>query len=406
MNVVLAIGIIIIAGFFGGMLAHRLKFPRITGYLIVGILLSPSVTNIVGPSDVADLDVFTSMALGIIAFSIGGSLHWESLRRLEKSILWVGTAQGLAAFFVSVLAITFLAPLFMDISGASLVGVYLPMALVIGAMASATAPTAVLAIVREIKAKGSFTTTLLAVVAYDDAIAVVLFSVALGIAIPLAGSGDGISAYQALLLPVLKIMGSVAIGIVFGFVLAFIARQIKARALMLVVVLGTILLCVGVTQLLDFSEILANMVVGFVVLNKMKQDEAFAAIDDIEDLVFVLFFVLAGLHFDFGALKVAGLLAVLVVLSRFAGKYLGVWAGGAISGAPQAVRKYLGLALLPKAGVTIGLALLAERVFPSFGSIIFNAILASVVINELIAPLLVRFAITKAGERHADQSLD
>ncbi|MEE8204806.1 MAG: cation:proton antiporter, partial [Dehalococcoidales bacterium] len=298
MNVVLAIGIIVIAGFFGGMLAHRLKFPRITGYIVVGVLLSPSVTNIVTRSEIADLDVFTSMALGIIAFSIGGSLHWESIRKMEKSILWVGTAQGLVAFVISVLAIAFLAPLFMDISGASLVGVYLPMALVIGAMASATAPTAVLAIVRELKAEGSFTTTLLAVVAYDDAIAVVLFSIALGVAMPLAGTGDGLSVYQVLLLPVLKILGSVAIGIAFGFALTFIARLIKVRALMLVVVLGTILLCVGVTQLLDFSEILANMVIGFVVLNRMKRDEAFAAIDGIEDLVFVLFFVLAGLHFD------------------------------------------------------------------------------------------------------------
>ncbi len=252
MNVVLAIGIIVIAGFFGGMLAHRLKFPRITGYIVVGVLLSPSVTNIVTRSEIADLDVFTSMALGIIAFSIGGSLHWESIRKMEKSILWVGTAQGLVAFVISVLAIAFLAPLFMDISGASLVGVYLPMALVIGAMASATAPTAVLAIVRELKAEGSFTTTLLAVVAYDDAIAVVLFSIALGVAMPLAGTGDGLSVYQVLLLPVLKILGSVAIGIAFGFALTFIARLIKVRALMLVVVLGTILLCVGVTQLLDF----------------------------------------------------------------------------------------------------------------------------------------------------------
>jgi Kef-type K+ transport system membrane component KefB len=402
MNFILDLGIIITAGFIGGALARRLKFPRITGYIVVGILLSPSITNIVPNSTITDLDVLTSIALGIIAFSIGGSLHWESIRKLEKSILWVGTTQGLTAFFISVLAITFLAPLFMDISGATLIDVYFPMALVIGAMASATAPTAVMAIVHELKAEGPFTTTLLAVVAYDDAIAVVLFSVALGVASPLVGSADSFSIYQSLLLPFLKILGSVSIGIVFGFALTYVASKVQSRPLLLVAVLSAILLCVGVTQLLDFSEILANMVIGFVVLNRMRQDQVFVAIDDIEDLIFVLFFVLAGLHFDFGALKVAGLLAILVVLTRFAGKYLGVRVGGAISGAPEAVRKYLGLALLPKAGVTIGLALLAERAFPNFGAVIFNAILASVVINELIAPLLVRFAIIKTGEQHGD----
>ncbi len=400
MSIVLAIGIIIIAGFFGGMLAHRFKFPRITGYIVVGILLSPSVTGIVSPSAVADLDVLTSMALGIIAFSIGGSLRWDSLRQLERSILWVGNAQGVGAFIISVLAISLLAPLFLNISDASLITVYLPMALVIGAMASSTAPTAVLAIVRELKARGTFTTTLLSVVAYDDAIAIILFSIALGIASPLAG-GDGLSIFQALVMPGLKILGSVAIGIAFGFALTFIARLITARSLLLVVVLGTILLCIGITQLLDFSEILANMVIGFVVLNRLKRDEPFVAIDEIEDLVFVLFFALAGLHFDVAALQAAGLLAVLVVISRFIGKYLGVKFGSAMAGAPLTVRKYLGLALLPSAGVSLGLALLAERAFPDFGAIIFNAILASVIINGLIAPPLMRFAILKAGEQHA-----
>ncbi|MEE9583637.1 MAG: cation:proton antiporter, partial [Dehalococcoidales bacterium] len=376
MNLVLVLGIMIIAGFFGGMLAHRLKFPRITGYIIAGVLLSPSLLNIISGTAIDDLDVFTSIALGIIAYSIGGSLHWESIKKLEKSIFLIGPFQSIGAFILSILVITFLAPLFLDIPGATILSVYFPMAFVIGAMASATAPAAILALVREYRAKGPLTTTLLSVVALDDAIAIVLFSIALGLAQPLVGSTQGFSLSQVLLLPLLKILESVAIGAVLGLALTYIARWVKTRALLLAVVLGTILLCVGITELLDISGIMANMVVGFIVVNRLKRGEMFLVIDDIEDVIFALFFVLAGLHFDLGVMQTAGILALLIVVSRFAGKYLGTRAGATIAGAPEPVKKYLGLALMPKAGVTLGLALLAQRAFPTFGAIIFNSILA------------------------------
>lgn len=400
MNLVLALGIMIIAGFFGGMLAHRLKFPRITGYIIVGVLLSPSLLNIVSGTTIDDLDVFTSIALGIIAYSIGGSLHWESIKKLEKSIFLIAPFQSIGAFILSILVITFLAPLFLDIPGATVISVYFPMAFVIGAMASATSPATTLALVREYRAEGPLTTTLLSVVALDDAIAILLFSIALGLAQPLAGSTQGLSLSQALLLPLLEILESVAIGAVLGLALTYIARWVKTRALLLAVVLGTVLLCVGITELLAVSGIMANMVVGFIVVNRLKRGEMFLVIDDIEDVIFALFFVLAGLHFDLGVMQTAGILALLIVVSRFAGKYLGTRAGATIAGAPEPVRKYLGLALMPKAGVTLGLALLAQRAFPTFGDIIFNAILVSVIINELFAPFLVRYAIFKAGEQH------
>ena len=399
MNLVLALGIMIIAGFFGGMLAHRLKFPRITGYIIVGVLLSPSLLNIVSGTTIDDLDVFTSIALGIIAYSIGGSLHWESIKKLEKSIFLIAPFQSIGAFILSILVITFLAPLFLDIPGATVISVYFPMAFVIGAMASATSPATTLALVREYRAEGPLTTTLLSVVALDDAIAILLFSIALGLAQPLAGSTQGLSLSQALLLPLLEILESVAIGAVLGLALTYIARWVKTRALLLAVVLGTVLLCVGITELLAVSGIMANMVVGFIVVNRLKRGEMFLVIDDIEDVIFALFFVLAGLHFDLGVMQTAGILALLIVVSRFAGKYLGTRAGATIAGAPEPVRKYLGLALMPKAGVTLGLALLAQRAFPTFGDIIFNAILVSVIINELFAPFLVRYAIFKAGEQ-------
>jgi NhaP-type Na+/H+ or K+/H+ antiporter len=402
MNLALAIGIMIIAGFFSGRLAHRLKFPMITGYIVVGVLLSPSVLNILSSTTIESMDVFTSIALGIIAYSIGGSLQWESIRKLERSIFLVAPLQAVGSLIVSALAIILIAPFFLDIPGATLINAYLPMGLVIGAIASATAPAAILALVREYRAKGPLTTTLLSLVAFDDAIAIIFFSLAIGIAQPLVVSADAFSIYQMLLLPSLKILGAIAIGVIFGFALIFIARLIKERSVLLVIVLGTIMLCVGVTELLDLSEILANMVIGFVVVNRLKKEEAFNVIDDIEDVIFAMFFVLAGLHFDLDVMKVAGILALLITLGRFGGKYSGTRAGAAIARSPEPVKKYLGLALLPKAGVTIGLGLLAESAFPTLGAIIYNGILASVILNELIAPPLVRYAIFKAGEQNAD----
>ncbi len=402
MNLALAIGIMIIAGFFGGRAAHWIKFPLITGYIIVGVLLSPSVLNILSGTTVDSLSAFTSIALGIIAYSIGGKLHLRAVHRMERTLLIIGLSQAAAAFICSAAAILFIAPYFVAIPGATFINDYLPMALIIGAIASATAPAAILAIVREYRARGPLTTTLLSLVALDDAIAIILFSVVLRVASSLAAGINDFSGYQMLIIPLLKVLGSVAIGIFFGFVIVYLTRLVKERSLLLVVVLGIIMLCVGVARLLDFSEILSNMVVGFVVYNRLKigiREKTFNVIDDIEEVVFAVFFVLAGLHFDLSIITTAGLLALLITISRFAGKYLGTIAGATVAGSPEVVRKYLGLALLPKAGVSIGLALLAQSAFPAFGAVIYTGIIASVIINELIAPPLVKYAIFKAGEQ-------
>ncbi len=398
MNLVLAVGIMIIVGFFAGRLVHRFKFPMITGYLVAGIILSPSVTNVISPTTIENLDVFTSIALGIIAYSIGGSLHWKSIREQENSIILIGILQAFGAWILSLLLVALITPFFFELPGATFTNTYLPMGLVIGALASATAPAVILAMIREYKAKGSLTTILLSVVAFDDALAIIFFSVAVGISLPLS-QGEGASLYQMLALPLFKILGSIAIGLILGFALIYIARLVRARSLILAVVLGIILLCVGITELLNLSEILANMVIGFIVVNRGGREVMMHVIDDIEDVVFALFFVLAGLHFYLEVMKTAGLLALLVIVGRFIGKYTGARLGASLARSPEPVRKYLGLALLPKAGVTVGLALLAKNAFPSFGDFIYNGILTSVIINELMAPPLVKLAIFKAKEQ-------
>jgi len=402
MNLILALGIIVIAGFLGSLAAGKLKFPRVTGYIIIGVLLSPSLLNIIDAETVGNLDIITDIALGFIAYLIGGSLKTESLRGLGKSITWITLFQSLGAWFLVALFLAILGHLV--IPGQTFWQFYFPIALIIGAISCATAPAATMAIISEYKARGPLTTTLLAVVALDDAIAVLAFAIASGICQPLVGGMNSHSFYQMLVVPSLHIFESVGLGIVFGIALMYISRLVRTRELLLVVIFGAIMLCVGLTRYLGISSILASMVVGFIIVNKVKRKEMFLVVEEIGEVLYAMFFVLAGLHFDLSVLKVAGILALLIVLTRCMGKYFGTRIGAQISHAPETVKKYLGFALLPQAGVAIGLTFLAALEFPSFGAIILNGVLASVIINELITPPLTKYAISKAGESNIKTS--
>ncbi|MDD5509792.1 MAG: cation:proton antiporter [Dehalococcoidales bacterium] len=397
-DLALAIGVMIVVGFFGGKLAKKLKLPRITGYIVVGLLLSPSALNLVPRATIESLNIVTSVALGIIAYAIGGSLRLGSIRRLGRSIAWITMVQALAAWLIVTLVVVLLAPLILNVPQATVLRFYFPMAFIIGAIACATDPATILAVTREYRAKGPLTTTLLALVAIDDAVAVIAFAIAVGVAQPLVSGIGGASFYQMLGVPFLGVIESVGIGTAFGFALVYITRLTKTRALLLMAVLGIITLCTGVANMLGVSLIMANMAVGFVVTNRMAEDEPFIVVEGVDELVFAVFFVLAGMHFDFDVMKVVGVMVLLIFATRFAGKYYGARIGAGISHAEETVKKYAGFALLPQAGVAMGLALLARNAFPAFGDIILNATLAVVIINQLISPPMVKHAIFKAGE--------
>jgi len=404
MNSILAVGILVIAGFFGGLVAKKIRYPRISGYIIVGMLLSPSVLNVI-PSQLIreDLSIITDIALGVVAYLIGGSLSIERLKKLGKNIVTITPFEAIGAWiFVTALIVSlghFVIEF--DISNPNFYQTYLPMAIIIGAISCPTAPAAILAIIHEYRAKGTLTTTLLGVVALDDAFAIISFAIATSIATVLITGVEALSLYQMFIIPILDIAGSLLLGAGFGFTLVYMSRFAKTRKTLLVTVLGMIMLSIGATKVLGISSLLANMAIGFVVVNKMRpSEEMFSVISDIEDVIFAMFFTLAGAHFDLGVVKTAGILALLIVIGRFSGKFVGARIGATISQAPTVVRKYLGFGLLPKAGVTIGLVLLTQRnsAFSVIGTIMVNAILASVIINELIAPPLTKYALFKAGE--------
>ncbi len=401
-NAVLAVGIIVIIGLFGGFAARKLRFPTISGYIIIGIIIS--LSHVI-PRELIEggLDIITDISLGIIGYLVGGGLYLKKLKKFGKNIATITPFEAIGAWAFVTVSVLFLGP-FIIKTGVGNTGSfysYLPMAIVLGAISCATAPAATLAVVREYKAMGPFTTTLLAIIVLDDAVAVIAYAIGSNVAGSLITGFQNISWYKMLAVPVIDILGSIILGAVIGFSLSYIGRFIRRKQQLLALVAGAIFICVGASKALGLSSILTNMTMGFVVVNKMEDNEdMFVVINNMEVVIFAMFFTLAGAHFDLGVIKTAGILAVVITFARFLGKFVGVRLGGAISHAPPEVSKYLGFGLFPIAGVTIGLAMLLKeyQAFSNVSDIMINAILASVIINEIIAPPLTKYAIFKVSE--------
>jgi len=400
-NTVLALGVMIVAGLLGSIVLRRVGLPSVTAYILVGILIGPSVGRLIPAEVIGDLDSVTSIALGVVAYLIGGSLRLETLKGMGRTVAWVTLLQSVGAWIL--VTITFSLAVHHLIPGNSFWEFSFPMAFIVGAISSATAPAATMAIVRELRARGPLTTTLLAVVALDDAVAVVAYSLAVGVALALAVPGATITASSILIEPVRHIGMSVALGAVLAPVVILACQRVHRREVQLAFVFGAVLLCAGIALALGLSLIMANMVLGFIAVNVVRATEEPSVLGDMETVLYTLFFVLAGLHFDLAVLGTAGVLALIVVLSRCSGKYAGTVIGSMLARAPDTIRRYLGFALLPKAGVTVGLALLAAARFPAFGDIMLNAVLASTIINEVVGPPATHYAIVKSGEAYPPQ---
>jgi Kef-type K+ transport system membrane component KefB len=397
------IGLLLLLSYAGGKVANYFKAPRVTGYLVIGMLLSPSLLGLFHERLIKeDLVIVTDIALSIIAFSIGGSLSLIKLKKLGKHIFWITFTQSFGAFIFTTLMLS-LFFYFIHSLGAiqsSFWTLYFPMAFVIGAISAATAPAAIMAIVHEYKAKGPFTTILLGVIALDDALTILFAAFAFSMA-RIFVNQEAVSFTNLFLSPIFSILLSLVIGGVLGICLRKLICFVLRKEAILSVIVGAILLAGGLAISLKASHLLANMMLGFVVVNFVRHHEdLFVVVESIEEPIFGMFFTLAGAHMDLKVMQTAGLIALVIVLGRFSGKLLGSRFGAQISGAPEAVKKYLGLALLPKAGVTVGLVLVAGEVFGDtyLSEIMVNAVLGSIIINELMAPFLVRFSLRRAGE--------
>ncbi|MFO7605112.1 MAG: cation:proton antiporter [Desulfurivibrionaceae bacterium] len=400
-NTLFALGLILIVGYFSGRIAAFFRIPQISGYIVAGLLFSPSISGIFEAAQIDALFGLTSeIALAVIAYAIGGSLQMSLVRGLGRSIWWINLAQGFGAFICTALAVYAAGSFLLPVGASS--ETIIAAALIMGGIAVATAPAATIAVVHELRARGPLTTTLLGVVALDDALSIVVFSGALAFASQLQGANPA----EAIRISegAIAVGGALLTGLLGGFLFSIFLDSSKRADSNLLLSLGAIFLVSGFSTSFGFSPLLANMMMGFIIINRVeKADVIFHQLNLIEKTLFCLFFALAAAHFDLAVLKTSALLGIALLLVRLIGKLAGAYLGGKLSGASREVTSYLGITLLPQAGLSLGLIFLARPMFsPQIFDLLLSAMLASIILNEIISPPMVKWALAKAEEIHAE----
>jgi len=400
LNALLLVGLAIAGGALGARIFKRIHVPQVVGYIVIGIIVGKSGLGLVGIELIDDrtlkaLEPFNFFALGLIGFHIGGALKIETFRKYGRQFTIILLAQGLCAA-VLVGGVTFAATYWGtgDVRLAGAIG------LVLGAIASATAPAATVDVLTEYKAKGILTTTVLAIVGLDDALAVALFAVACSLAAGVLGKGLAIS--DMLLGPLYELGVAGALGGAIGVVLALSIRRIAEKETELVIVVGAVLLAIGLSDLIGADPIMTAMVLGFTLSNLAPAPaaEAQELTERFSRPVFVLFFVMAGARLEVAHLERWMWVVVGVyVVGRLAGKTAGAALGAAWSKAASVLRRYLGFCLASQAGLAVGLAILAGmRLGEEIGAIMIAVVATADLLFEIAGPQMVRHAIVKAGE--------
>ncbi len=400
-EVTLGLAVLLAVGLLTAKILQAFRLPSVTGFILAGLLLGPSGFGLITIETIGHkLDHFTQIALMLIAFGIGEHIELRKLRSIGRAVGWISIFQAVAAFICVILATYFTALLSQNNQPVGPNTDHLVLSLLLGAVAVATAPAAILHVTRELGARGPLTSTLMAVVAVDDGIAIMIFGMTVSAAHQILGSGT-LSLAGAVFHSVSEITFSLVAGVVTGFCIDLSLNKLHNRGEMLTGGLALLLLCGEATRILNLSPLLAGMAAGFTIINRAERDvRLFRTLNAFEPPIYVLFFTLAGVHLDLAAFKLAGWVGVAYFIARIIGKYFGTWLGGFISQAPTMVRNYLGLALIPQAGVAIGLIFLisGDPALARFSEIITPVVLAGVVLSELSGPLLVRHTLKKAGE--------
>ena len=402
MDIIFYSGLILFIGFFFGELAEFIKLPKVTGYIIAGVLLNPELFNII-PADITEHTNFiTNISLSFITFSVGGTLLYSKIKSLGRAISLITFFEAETAFLFVFIGLFFVAPLFINISAETNSMILIPLALFFGALASPTDPSATLAVMHEYKAKGKVSSTIMGVAAFDDIFGLLNFSIAISIAHILL-SGNEFS-FTTLLNPLYEIIGAFALGAIMGIILNKISVRIKKESAgnLIVLIFGVLLTTFGLAKYIGVDELLSTMTIGIIVVNfNIYQERIFKILsENTEELIFVLFFTLSGFQLNFSVLFDYLPLVVIFVLLRFAGKYIGTRIGSTLAKSSANVKKYTIGGLIPQGGIVIGLALLIKQnhEFESLADIIISVIIGATIIHELAGPILAKISLKKAGE--------
>lgn len=401
MHSMLIVGVIILTGFVCGELMRRIRLPKVTGYVLAGILLNPGLTGIIPVDFVAHTDLVTSIALSFIAFSVGGALVWDRMRKLGKGILCIGVLAGEMAFLAVAAGLLVVIPFL--VHGGGWRSFYIPLSILMGCLAAPTDPSATVAVVHEYDARGKVTETVMGVAAFDDALGIINYSVAVAAAGMLMRETP-FDVTSFIVEPLGSILGALALGAVFGYVFIRIARFIgdEIEGVMIVLVFGLLITCFGVAERFGLDELLAAMAMGAAVVNlDEKRKQVFELLERYTaELIFVLFFTLSAMHLRLEVLGGSILLVLAFIVLRGVGKVSGTVLGARMASSPRAVERYTAGGLIPQGGIVIGLALMIRQnsAFQPIADIVIGVVIGSAVIHELIGPVLAERSLRKAGE--------
>lgn len=422
MAILFTLSVALFAGLLLSRLAKVCKLPAVTAYLIAGVLIGPFCLGAFGVEGLGftkeaihsgQFKIISDVALGFIAFSIGNEFRMNDLKQFGKSATIIGIFQ---AVFTTIVV------------DAALIGLHfvlgdkfpLEAAIILGAVASATAPAATLMVVKQYKARGPVTKTLLPVVALDDAVGLVLFAISFGVAKSMAGGiGEGASFLQIVISvavePLLEVILSLVLGALMGLIFTFIERFFHSRSKRLAVSVSFVFLTVAISLVkypaihfgelaslhIGFSSLLSCMMLGTIFCNICDfSAELMDRLDRWTAPIYVLFFVISGAELDLSVFAnwVFILVGVVYIVFRCVGKYFGASISSTISRADTNVRKYLGITLFPQAGVALGMAMRAMEFGGEIGATVSNVVLFSVLVYEIVGPFLTKISLEKAGE--------
>ena len=397
LHILFLLGLTLFLGTVGGRLFQRLRIPQVVGYLIIGFIVGHHVLNIVDMETIAILNPFNYFALGLIGFMIGGELKKEVFKKYGKQFFTILLAEGFGAFIFVFILVGVIGSLIFKGNG-----FYWELGLLLGAIASATAPAATTDVLWEMKARGPLTTTVLGIIAMDDCLSLLLFAVASSIVAKLIGTNIGNGLLFAIR-PLYEIGVSIGIGIILGLALSkILTKEHINRDRVLILSLATVLITLGLTLMLKLDMLLAVMALGVVLANRIPRisKDVFDVVSAFAPPIYVLFFVLVGAKLNLSHLNLPLLLLVVIYLiGRSGGKMVGANLGAKASKAPASVQKYLPFCLFSQAGVAIALTMVVSELFPGhLGNVVVIIIAISTFAVQLIGPPATRFAAIKAGE--------
>lgn len=386
--VIISIGIMLFLGFLMTRITKKLKLPNVTAYIVTGILIGPYVLNLIPREVVTGMDFLADIALAFIAFSTGEFFKLSVLKKNGPKVVVIAIFESLLASILIFIVTYFV------------LGLTLAFSIVLAALAAATAPASTMMTIRQTGAKGDFVDTLIQVVALDDIVGLVAYAIAISVAVA-STTGEGVG-FWAVVGPILVNIGVLLLGGLFGYFIKFMLNK-RSNDNRLIIALATLFVFCGICAMLDISPLLGCMSMGMVYINVTDDDNLFKQLNYFSPPILLLFFVRSGVNFNLSALVntsvFAGTLPLIVIgvvyfFVRIIGKYLGAFAGSAVVKKDKKVRDYLGLALIPQAGVAIGLAALGARVLGGeSGQALETIILASSVLYELIGPACAKLSL-------------